>query len=170
MDIAVIRNKLAAWIRKYRYIAIVLAVGVVLMLWPTGTNRSEDVISTEPTQERAKLEVTEEQLESVLSQMKGVGKVEVLLTCAAGERSVFHADERSSLSENNQSEEYETVLITDKDRTEEALVSQVIAPEYLGAVIVCQGASDPAVRLAVSDAVSKATGLGMDRISVLMMK
>jgi stage III sporulation protein AG len=66
--------------------------------------------------------------------------------------------------------EYETVLRTNSNRADEALVEQILAPEYLGAVVVCQGADDPTVRLAVSEAVSKATGMGADRISVLKMK
>jgi stage III sporulation protein AG len=36
--------------------------------------------------------------------------------------------------------------------------------------VICQGAADPAVRLAVVEAVADATGLGADRISVLKMK
>jgi len=36
--------------------------------------------------------------------------------------------------------------------------------------VVCQGADDPAVRLAVSQAVSSVTGISTDRISVLKMK
>jgi hypothetical protein len=41
---------------------------------------------------------------------------------------------------------------------------------YQGAVVLCQGAADAAVRLAVVEAVSKATGLGADKICVLKMK
>ena len=170
MDIAVVRNKVTAWIKKYKYVAIVLVVGIILMLLPTGTEKSEDTPIAEPDQISTRLEITEEQLEAVLSKIDGAGKVDVLLTYASGERTVFHADERSSSDESGQTQEYETVVITGSDRTEEALVTQIMAPEYLGAVVVCQGAENPAVRLAVSDAVSKATGLRTDRISVLKMK
>lgn len=170
MDITIIRNKLAVWVKKYRYVIIVLVVGIGLMLLPTGRENEDDVLPMETVQNKPQLEITQEQLEAVLSQIKGAGKVELLLTYAAGERTVFQTDERSSSSESNQSKEYETVLITNESRAEEPLVTQVLPPEYLGAVIVCQGAADPSVRLAISEAVSKATGLGTDRISVLMMK
>ena len=50
------------------------------------------------------------------------------------------------------------------------MVRQILSPEYLGAVVVCQGANDVQVRLAVVEAVSKVTGLGADKISVLKMK
>jgi len=39
-----------------------------------------------------------------------------------------------------------------------------------GAVVVCEGAQDPAVRLNVTNAVAAYTGLGSDKISVMKMK
>ncbi len=39
-----------------------------------------------------------------------------------------------------------------------------------GAVIVCAGANDPAVRLNVTNAVAAYTGLGCDKITVMKMK
>ena len=53
---------------------------------------------------------------------------------------------------------------------ETGLIKQVNPPKYLGALIVCQGADDPSVRLAVSQAVASVTGISTDRISVLKMK
>ena len=170
MDITVMRGKLSSWIKKYKFVVIMLGVGIVLMLLPTGTEKSEDTPIVQTESKSARLEITEEQLEAVLSKIEGAGKVEVLLTYASGERTVFHADERTSSDENSQTQEYETVVITGSNRSEEPLVARVMAPEYLGAVIVCQGAENPTVKLAVSDAVSKATGLRTDRISVLKMK
>ena len=64
----------------------------------------------------------------------------------------------------------DTVTVTDAQRNESGLIRQVNPPVYKGAVIVCQGADNAAVRLAIVDAVGKATGLGADKISVLKMK
>ena len=49
-------------------------------------------------------------------------------------------------------------------------VQQVLPESYRGAIVVCQGADSPAVKLAIVEAVSRATGLGADSISVLKMK
>jgi stage III sporulation protein AG len=40
----------------------------------------------------------------------------------------------------------------------------------MGAIVLCQGADVPSVRLAIVDAVSKVTGLVANQISVLKMK
>ena len=170
MDIRIIRNKMATWGKKYKYVIIVLGLGIVFMLLPAGSEQDKDIPVVQSERNSVCLEITEEQLEMVLSKIEGAGEVDVLLTYATGERTVFHTDERSTLNESGQTKEYETVVITNSDRSEEAVVAQVMAPECLGAVVVCEGAEKPSVRLAVSDAVSKATGLRTDKISVLKMK
>jgi stage III sporulation protein AG len=62
------------------------------------------------------------------------------------------------------------VIITDSDRAQQGLISQVLPPSYLGAVIVCQAGDQPEVKLAVVEAVCDAVGLTADKISVLKMK
>lgn len=170
MDITVMRHKVSGWIKKYRYVLVILLVGILLMLIPTGNDHDEVPLPTQADQPKEQLEITADQLEAILSQIRGAGRVEVLLTLSAGEKTVYQADERSSYADNSQNIEYETLILTDSNRSEQVPVAQIIAPEYLGAVIVCQGADDPAVKFAVAEAVSKATGLGTDRISVLKMK
>lgn len=170
MDIALIRDKLLGWGKKYRYVFLVLLVGILLMLLPTGTKKEEKTVSATPLAEKQHLDITADMLEEILSQIKGAGRVEVLLTYAAGERTVFQTDERTASSESGEDTEHQTVLFTDSNRGESALVTQILPPQYLGAIVVCQGADNPSVKLAVSEAVSKATGLGIDRISVLKMK
>lgn len=170
MDIALIRSKVTHWIRKYRYVMVILLFGIILMLVPTGSKKSEEQPIEETDHKEVHIEIKAEQLETLLSQIEGAGEVKVLLTCSAGQRTVFHTDQRTSSTDNSLDQESETVLVSGSDRSETAIISQVVAPEYLGAVIVCKGADDPVVKLAVSDAVSKATGLGTNKISVLKMK
>ena len=61
-------------------------------------------------------------------------------------------------------------MISGSDRGQEGLIKQVNAPTYRGAIVVCQGADDPVVKLSITEAVSRATGLGVDKISVIKMK
>ena len=44
MDITVMRNKAAGWIRKYRFVLIVLLVGVLLMLIPTDYGKGRGAV------------------------------------------------------------------------------------------------------------------------------
>ena len=170
MDIRGMMNKLPQWAKKYRYVLLILLSGIVLMLLPGKEGKAEvpEVLTvTEPSEDSG---LTSEMLENIISEIKGAGKAQVLLTYSAGEQWVYQSDEHTVTNADSSTKEVKTVIVSDGSRKEEALVTQILGPKYLGAVVVCQGAEDPEVRLAVSDAVAKATGLGADKISVLKMK
>ena len=99
-----------------------------------------------------------------MSQISGVGKTEVLLTEFSGSETIYQSDSGYNLSGND------TVILTDSSRSQYGLVRQILSPVYKGAVVVCKGADSASVRLAVVDAVMRATGLSSDCISVLKMK
>ena len=153
-------ERVAELLKKYRYACIVVLVGILLMTLPIGTVKKETKAAEGKTMQEPSME---ERLTSILSQIRGAGKVSVMLTVAAGEETVFQSDQGSSGQK-------DTVTVTDKDRNQSGLVVQVLPPRYRGALIVCQGADDPQVRLAVSAAVSSLTGLGADKISIVRMK
>ncbi len=108
----------------------------------------------------------EERLEALLGQIEGAGQVRVLLTEESGRETVFQTDSQIS----GESRSDDTVLVEDNDRAEIGLVRQTLEPVYRGAVVLCQGADRPSVKLAIVEAVRCVTGLGADAISVLKMK
>lgn len=170
MDIASLRSKALSGIKKYRYALIILVFGLLLMLLPgKGQSKQTQTQSQQQVTIQQKQSMAEE-LVQILGQMQGVGKVKVMLTVSAGEKTIYQSDEDLTTNENGSVIRKETVIISGTDREQQALVSQVLPPEYLGAIIVCQGAEQASVRLAVVDAVSKATGLSSDKISVVKMK
>lgn len=168
MDIRAGGEKLIHWIKKYRYPILILLIGLLLMVLP-GKREDKEKMVSESIVSDAKADPSKE-LAQILGRIQGVGKVEVLLTVKVGETTIYQTDEDISTSENGSTVRKETVIITGADRQQQALVTQILSPEYLGAVIVCQGGDSTQVRLAVVEAVSKATGLGADKISVLKMK
>lgn len=152
------------FLKKYRLVIIVLLTGILLLVFPNGEEKKEEPmpVSTETS--------LQESLEEILSQISGAGRVSVLLTQAAGKETVYQIDENASAENGGSSSHRQTVLVSGTGREETGLVRQVREPTYLGAVVVCQGADNAAVRLAVVEAVRSATGLTTDRISVLKMK
>lgn len=167
MDWVNLRKKCVDIVKKYKYALLILLVGLVLMLFPgagaTGVSERETI--PQPTENVPDME---DQLTAILSQIQGAGKVQVMLSVSQGERVVYQTDE--DISGGDGGVRSDTVIVSDGNRVQSGLIQQVNPPSYLGAVIVCQGADKPAVRLAMVEAVSKATGLGADRISVLKMK
>ena len=167
MDIKNIGSKLTRFLKKYRYVALILVIGIVLMSLP---DRKTTEQTTVTDQTPVSFTDTTEELTQILSQIRGAGKVKILLTMQTGEKTVYQTDRDTTSSENSDAVRVETVIVTGSDRAQTGLVQQIVAPEYRGAIVVCQGADDDAVRLAVVEAVADATGLGTDRISVLKMK
>lgn len=156
----------SVFLKKYRYVLLVLAVGVFLMALPSGTKETDEP-SQLPTQMQESMGA---QLEAIISCIDGAGKTKVLLTIQSGEQTIYQTDEDTANGESSASIHTDTVLVTDSTRSQSGLVRQVIAPKYQGAVIVCQGGADARVRLAIVEAVSSVTGLGADKITVLKMK
>ena len=154
-------------LKKYRYAAIVIVAGIFLMLLPIGESSASE--ETAPNQ-REVSDSMEERLCAILSQIRGAGRVQVMLTIAQGEEPVYQFDQDLTTDEGGSSSQKDTVTVTDKDRGQSGLITQVNPPRYQGALIVCQGADDPAVRLAISEAVSGLTGLGTDKIAIAKMK
>ena len=155
---------LADWLSRYKYVLLVGLIGVGLLLLPSGTKDQTQAPVTQPGAVKPALE---DQLELLLRQLQGAGDVKLLLTTAQGERYIYQTD--SNAGQNGELR-LETVIVSGADRQENPVLQQTVGPVYQGAVVLCQGAADAAVRLAVVEAVSKATGLGADKICVLKMK
>lgn len=161
MDIGTLRQKITNWISKYKYIALILLVGVGLMLIPGKSDGGET--QSQAPQIRVDTVSVADELESILSNIQGAGKVQVMLSVKAGEQTVYQTDTPAS-------DRQDTVIITEEDRSQNGLIQQVISPIYRGAIVLCQGADRANVCLAIKDAVAKITGLDASQISVLKMK
>lgn len=149
-------------VKKYRYVLLVVLAGILLMALPESKEEQE---KPEKTVE-ASQPCLQESLTDILSQIAGAGKVKVLLTEAAGELTIYQTDENYAGSDIRR----QTVLVSNASREEAGLVKQVNPPTYQGAIVLCQGADSASVRLSIVEAVSNATGLSTDKISVLKMK
>ena len=168
MDCRGIINHIKEHGKKYRFPALILLLGILLMTLPTKEKKAAEPLQTEGSN----ISQTDLQgaLEDILCLIQGAGKVRVLLTEAAGEQTLYQTDEDLQTNGESESIRQDTVLLTDSAREEAGLIRQIIPPVYQGAVILCQGADSAAVRLAIIQAVASATGLTSDKITVLKMK
>lgn len=159
-------ERLKETLKKHKYAVFILMLGLILMWSPFS---SEEDSATQPATPAEPQPSVSQQLSEILSQIQGAGKVQVMLSVEKGEETVYQTDEEISGGE-SATTRITTVIITDGDRAQSGLIQQVIPPKYLGAVVLCQGAENAAVKLAIVNAVSNITGISSDRISVLKMK
>lgn len=168
MELNALYKRIPKLLRKYRYVILILLIGVGLMLLPSGS--SESKTEEAPAEAEQQTQSLSDQLGQILSRIDGAGQVQVLLTQGVGEETIYQTDSDITNNDNENTTRISTVTVTDSQRDQKGLVRQINPPTYRGAIIVCQGADSPTVRLAIVEAVSKVTGLGVDRISVLKMK
>ena len=166
MDWLKLRSQISERLNQYKYVVLVVALGIFLMVLPSQSEPEQEVPATVAVQTR---DTTEEKLEQILGQIRDVGKVTVMLTEQTGSETVYQVDEDRDEGEGSLSIRKETVVLS-SDGVQSGLVQTVSPPTYLGAIVVCQGAGSPSVKLAVANAVSAVTGISVDRISVLEMK
>lgn len=166
MELNAWTDKALSLVKQYKYVFLMIAVGLILLLLPATEKTKESDIS----QQQANILTLEQQLSAVLSSVKGAGNVEVFLSQATGEEILYQTDQNYSTSGDSYDNRTDTVTVSGTDREEAGLIRQINPPVYKGAIIVCQGTDNPAVRLAIVEAVSRVTGLGTDKISVLKMR
>lgn len=146
-------------IASNKYALIILAVGLILLLWPSGKESGSDAPSkaSELSVPAFSLRDEEERLAQQLTKIKGAGQVSVLLSVEGSVR-------------REPAESGEELLVIGQGSGEKVVDLYYVNPTYMGAVIVCQGAGQPAVRLEITRAVAAFTGLGADAIRVIEME
>ena len=165
------KEKLISYVKKYKYVALVALVGVVLMLLPSGGSKEQqDTAAPVNVSESYSLAETERRMEQVLGRIRGVGQVQVMLTLKSGSSLQLAENRSDSLRDTENTHQRDVVTLSRGSGYEDVIVTEQTYPVYQGAVVVCQGAGDSGVHLAVVEAVSVLTGLGSDRITVVQWK
>lgn len=155
-------KKAAEKLTKGRYVLLVLALGLVLILLPVRDKGKTAAESEETCSDISApafaLESEEERLEKTLSSISGAGGVKVLLS--------LESTSSRQLAESNG----EAIVVSAGSGVQDAVVERFTYPVYKGAVVVCEGADSVKVKLDITLAVQAFTGLGSDKISVFKMK
>lgn len=134
------------------------------MLLPRGGEER----TANPETEEFSLAAFTREAEDILSQIDGVGKVELILTLDTDGKSTYLRDTRENRDDSSEDIDLQTVVVK-VDGNEQPVTMERVYPVFRGAVVVCRGGRSPSVALTVKQALSSLTGLGMDKITVLEM-
>lgn len=111
----------------------------------------------------------ERRLNDILSDIDGVGRVEIMLTLSGNESYDYAQEYKRSSTESTEQDENKYVLI-DSGGKKEALVRTVENPTVSGIVIVCEGGDNSRVCERVYSAVSTAFDIPTSKIYVTKLK
>ena len=105
-------------------------------------------------------------MEDILSKISGVGRVQVLLTPESDGGRLLAEDVEESWQDSALTSRCGETVVVEDGQGQTPIVKQTWYPTYRGALVVCQGGDQAAVRLAVTEAVTALTGLSADRVTV----
>ena len=156
---------------QYKYVILTAALGVFLLLLPSGGEKTADIAGTPSAAERFDRAALQSEMEDILSSLDGVGRLSLMLTVDGGSEYELAQDETaarkfSGTESGEQSRSSETVVLGSGSGAE-VVITRSRYPRFLGALVVCEGGDRADVQLKVTQAVGALTGLSSDRITVV---
>lgn len=129
---------------------------------------------------RKSAEALEKRLKKVLTEVEGVGEVEVMITLRSSGESIVEKDSRSLSGESEQngeekassvsSEQELTTVYQKADGEEIPYVKEVMEPEVEGVVVAAQGGENPVTAADITEAVQALFGIEAHKIKVMKRK
>ena len=159
------KDKLKGLWKRYQLPLLILLAGIALMLLPVRKTSGRNP-ETVPETNSFSLSATQAEMESILGNISGVGRVKVMLTLKGGTTLQLAEDKDKSSRETENRQDSQVVKLNRGSGQQEVVITSEIYPAYLGAVVVCDGADDPSVRLCIIEAIAVLTGLSSEKISV----
>lgn len=156
---------------KYRAVLIVLLAGV-LLLASGGRGAKEEAVVSDVSAEPSAFDLAafEQALCDKLAAVDGVGRVELMLSLEESGEAVYAVNTRQTTGmDSSQSYESDLTILSDGSYGEKPVTVKNLLPTFRGAVVLCDGADNAQVRLAVTQAVSTVCGIGSDKVTVLKM-
>lgn len=172
------------WIRKIKakldkktklslYVLALILCLVAVVLTSVGSFSNERSDTTGKANESIDDPGLNEQLTELLSNIKGAGRVKVMITYEATDENVYakDTDEEFENSENRPTQQKiksEYIIVKGSDG-EEGLKIKNVFPTIRGVAVVCDGGNDPNVKGQIVSAVSALFDINSTKISVAEM-
>lgn len=167
--------------RKYLFLIGLICIGIIAVVWPYQPVSSPKTVQESylPSDgvDMAKAQLAGE-LQSILSQIEGAGKVQVSITLSSDGKKQYAtntSDEKRDTKETdrNGGERNITEENTSSDlavSSGQALLIESRAPEVVGVLVVAEGARDILVKEKLSDATATLLNISPHQVRVLSRK
>lgn len=168
------------------FLLIILIVTVVAInfIWKdeesntNSSNISNKKLATTEEENLTQTDTLEMKLEHILSNIDGVGNVDVLITYNETEEIVPIYNKTDKKSVTNETDSAGGVRVTEETdaqqevvyQNDEIIVQKTISPKIEGAIITATGANNANVKTNIISAVEAATGLATHKIQVFEKK
>lgn len=144
-------------IAQYKYVLLVISLGMVFLLFPT-----EEKVTVSAEREGFNLASFEEHLAENLALIQGAGTTNVVLTLKNDGEKIYAQDSQKEAQGKTSS----TTVTVGSGSNEQVVEVQENYPQFQGALVICEGGDLASVQLKLIQAVSALTGLGSDSITI----
>lgn len=172
---------------------IIAIIGIILLIAGSvffqGTAKKSEKVTPQPKNGTEALETLsqkegetkdklEKSLESILSQIKGAGKVSVMVTFYSGNESVPAYNTKNSTSDTQekdkeggtrsvkQSDKENNIIFEESDGVKKPYITKEMLPKVKGVVIVADGAGDAEVKSSLANATEALFEVASHKIQV----
>lgn len=172
-----------AQLKIFRYLLVLILVGVLILMMGdfTKQNIKQDAANKSIASEQEEKESDynteiEARIESLLTQIEGVGEVSVSINFDTGSEYIYARDEQKNINKNKdesgnleriQEDISKDIVVLRKQNDDEALVKKEIKPKIRGVLIVAQGADNIRVKARLLEAIQVGLGVEAHKITVL---
>ena len=124
-------------------------------------------------------ESLEIRLEKILSQIEGVGEVDVLITYSqtSSINPLYNENRSISTTKDNSNENNSKITETQSiskeiltDNSSNPIIQTTVSPKVEGAVVIAKGASNTTIKANIISAIEATTGVASHKIQVFTMK
>lgn len=168
------------WSKWSRYLlAFVVCIGLLALIWPVGKSQPAKVaVQTSPSSVDQAQESLRRELQSILSQIDGAGKVGVSITLSSNGVKNYASNSKNEIRETSEQNRNSA----DRKIREENLSSDIAvsgssallieerAPNVLGVLVVAEGAKDAAIKEKLTDATATLLNISPHQVSVVARK
>lgn len=164
--------------KNMRTLYIILIIGVIILFFSGSfTKKSEKTKSIEQTSIYDTAGETERRLEQILGEIRGVGKVKVMITYESSGETVYAADTTNeslssdmgegSLGKSQNQVKQSSKLVT---ASGEPVIRKEQLPEVMGVIVVCEGGDNTKTKADITNALKAVLNIAEHRISVFAGK
>ncbi|MGN0526761.1 MAG: hypothetical protein ACI4IF_04935 [Acutalibacteraceae bacterium] len=151
-------------------ISFIIVVLIVFSDFLATSNEEQADISNTSEFSVQYIDKTEKELEKLLSNINGAGKVSVMITLENCYENVYAVGYSQSQKENNSQVDEEYIIVKKGSNNEECLLVKVYEPTVKGVAVIAEGAGSVEVKNAITQTVCALFNISSVKVSVEKMK
>lgn len=164
--------------KKLTVIVAAGLIGIILLTFSQlhsseNKNDTSSSSSTKSSQTSSVQDYTsslEKKLTSIISNIDGAGRTQVMITLDCSDENVYALEEKSSTSDSSSSYENEYVIVDSDNSEKKGVLIKVVEPKIRGVAIVCDGGNSSVVQQNIIKAVTAVLDISSSKVSISKIK